>query len=260
MAATLILRTIRISGPERARLLKRDPVMNENQINVTSIFSLPLAVTEAADAAALNAELAQFLLSREQDQYANQPPTPYLHKGVFESVSGVFQWPEPCIEKLRGSLIGTVGRIVAEVSGFSSQEMTNLVVLNQTRFQITRHGGGSLPHNHPMSSWSAVYCVHPGDDVPDHPESGVLRIIDPRLAANTYIDPANVRWRRPFGFGHISVKPQAGQLVIFPAQLLREVSAYLGEHPRITISTSFTFAIRPAQTQGPAPAQIPTQP
>ncbi len=231
--------------------------MNENQINIAHMFTLPLAVTEVADSATLNSELTRLLLSREQDQFANQPPTPHLYKGVFESVSGVLQWREPSIEKLRGVMMGTVGRVVAELSGFATEDPTNLVVLNQTRFYVMRHGGGSLAHNQPMSSWSAVYCVHPGDDSPNHPESGVLRILDPRVAANTYVDAANVRWRRPFGFGHLSIKPQAGQLVIIPAYLLREVTTYLGEQPRITINTSFSFAIRPAQSQSAAQPELP---
>jgi hypothetical protein len=228
--------------------------MNDATINVAPIFAVPLAVTEVADAASLNAELESLVLSREQAQYASQPPSPLLSKGVFESMPGILQWQEPCIEKLRGALVNSVGRVVAELSGFSQQELTSIMVMNQTRFHITRHGGGFLPYNHPMASWSSVYCVSAGDDVADFPDSGTIRVLDSRIGQCTYLDPANMRWRTPFSFGHASIRLRAGQLVVFPAYLMREIATYMGERPRITISSSYTFGVRSADAQNPAPA------
>ena len=231
---------------------------NQNQIGIAHTFAVPLAILDLPDSTALNAELATLFLAREQAQYAHQPPAPQVFKGVFESVSGVIQWQEPCIEKLRGVIMAAVGRVVADLSGYGAEELANLGVLTQSRFHIMRRGGGSLAHNQPMASWSAIYCVHPGDELPAHPESGVLQVFDPRVPLNSYVDLANARWRRPFGLGHLSVKPQAGQLVIFPAFLMREVSTYLGEHPRITLGIGFSFAMRPAQSPTPAQAEMPT--
>jgi hypothetical protein len=229
--------------------------MSETKINIVPIFSIPLAVTDVADSTAINAELEPLLLSREHAQYANPLPTPFIQRGVFESAPGILQWPEPCIEKLRAALINIVARIVAELGGFSSQELTSLIIANQTRFHITRHGGAFITNNQPMASWSAIYCVNPGDDVAEFPESGVVRLIDHRIAACTYIDPGNARCRAPFGFGHASVRLRAGQVVVFPAYVLREVTTYLGQRPRITISSNFSFAIRvPDQGEtGPTP-------
>jgi len=234
--------------------------MNDTRINIAPIFSVPLAVTDVPDSAALNTELEPLLLSREQSQHASQPPSPLLSKGVFESAPGILQWQEPCIEKLRNALINIVGRLVAELSGFSQQELANMGVLNQTRFHIMRHGGGFLPYNHTMASWSATYCVNAGDDLPDFPDSGVLRILDMRIGSCSYVDPANVRWRSPFGFGHASIKLRPGQVVVFPAYLMREVSTYLGERPRITVSSSFSFAMRAADAQIPAQTASVTAP
>jgi hypothetical protein len=231
--------------------------MNENQINIAPMFAVPLAVHDVPDSAALNAEVAELLLSREQPQYASRPPSPQVHKSVFESVTGVLQWPEPSLVKLRASIIATIGRVVGEISGFSAQELNNLGVLTQTRFHIMRRGGGTLVHNQPMASWSAVYCVSPGETLSNYPESGTLCVLDPRVPLNSYVDPANFRWRRPFGFGHLSLKPQAGQLVIMPGFLMREVVTYLGEQPRITINAGFSFSVRPAQPGAESP-EVPT--
>jgi len=228
--------------------------MNETTINIAPIFSVPLAVTEVADSAAINADLEPLLLSREHSQFANPLPPPLLSKGVFESAPGILQWPESCMEKLRGSLINIIGRLVAELGAFSAQELANVIVANHTRFHITRHGGAFVPQNQPMASWSAIYCVNPGDESADFPDSGVVRILDTRIAACTYIDPANARWRAPFSFGHASVKLRAGQVVVFPAYVLREVTTYLGQRPRITISSNFSFAMRAADAQSTAQA------
>ena len=230
--------------------------MNDATINVAPIFAVPLAVTEIPDAATLNAELESLILSREQAQYANQPPSPLLSKGVFESMPGILQWQEPCIEKLRGALVNSVGRVVAELSGFSQQELTSIIVMNQTRFHITRHGGGFLPYNHPMASWSSTYCVNAGEDAPDFPDSGTIRVLDSRIGLCTYLDPANMRWRTPFSFGHASIRLRAGQLVVFPAYLMREIATYMGESPRITISSSYSFGVRSADAQNPAQTPV----
>ncbi len=228
--------------------------MNDTRINVAPIFAVPLAITEIPDAAALNAELESLILPREQTQYANQPPSPLLSKGVFESVPGILQWQEPCIEKLRAAIVNSVGRVVAELSGYSQQELASITVMNQTRFHITRHGGGFLPYNHAMASWSSTYCVSAGDEIADFPDSGTLRVLDPRIGMCTYLDPANMRWRTPFSFGHASIRLRPGQLVVFPAYLVREVATYMGERPRITISSSFSFGVRSADAQNPAQA------
>ena len=163
--------------------------MSENQISIAHMFTVPVAVHDIPDCAPLNAELTQFLLSREQPQYANQPLSPQMHKGVFESVTGVLQWQEPCVEKLRAAVMATVARVVAEISGYGTEELTRLGVLTQSRFHVMRRGGGTLAHNQAMASWSAVYCVSPGDTLADHPESGSLCVLDPRVPLNSYVDP-----------------------------------------------------------------------
>jgi hypothetical protein len=213
-------------------------------IDVAPIFSVPLAVTELAEAAAINAELEPLLLSRERPEFANPVPSPLLTRNVFESAPGILQWQDAPMVKLRAALMMIVGRVVGELSAFTAQELTSIVGANQTRFHVTRHGGAIPPHNQPMASWSTIYCVNPGDETPDFPDSALLRILDTRMAACSYVDAANARWRSPFGFGHATVKLRAGHIVLLPAYLLREVTTYLGQRPRITISSTFTFARR----------------
>jgi predicted 2-oxoglutarate/Fe(II)-dependent dioxygenase YbiX len=59
-----------------------------------------------------------------------------------------------------------------------------------------------------------------------------------------FLDPANTRLKRPYNFGHIAVKLQAGQLVVFPSYLVHEVATFLGSDWRITVAVNTWFSER----------------
>ena len=63
---------------------------------------------------------------------------------------------------------------------------------------MTRYAGSFVAHNHPLASWSAVYCVRAGERPPGQPESGMLRFMDTRAGADSYLDPANRRLHPPY--------------------------------------------------------------
>jgi hypothetical protein len=205
--------------------------MAENNLTIVPMFASPLLVTEVADSGGLNTELEQLILARETEQHRSRRQAPHLLKGVFESEAGVLEWQEPAAQRLRKLVFGLIGQLVGDLSVFSQAEMASMLMVNQTRFQVTRHGGAILPHNHPMSAWSMHYTVSAGEETADHPDSGVLRFLDTRTGCNMYLDPFNGRLRAPFGFGHLSVRPRAGQLVVCPSYVMREVSTYLGQAP-----------------------------
>ena len=48
---------------------------------------------------------------------------------------------------------------------------------NHTWYHISRYAGSFVAHNHPLASWSAVYCVRAGEAVPEHPDSGLLALL-----------------------------------------------------------------------------------
>jgi uncharacterized protein (TIGR02466 family) len=215
--------------------------MQQSRISIAPLFAAPLATTELQDAAALNAELEALLLEHENDQHRNPHPTHFPQREVFESHFDLFRWRSPCIQALREFVLDATGRVVAELSGYSPQEMARLKLHNHTWFHVTRHGGSFVAHNHPMASWSSVYCVRPGEEAPERRDSGVLRFLDHRPGSNMFIDPANVNLRVPFNFGHYSMKLRTGQLVIFPSYLVHEVAPFMGHDTRITIASNFWF-------------------
>jgi uncharacterized protein (TIGR02466 family) len=104
-------------------------------------------------------------------------------------------------------------------------------------FHITRRGGYQRTHNHPNASWSAIYCVDPGDtDDTGQACSGIVRFLDTRTGADMYRDPANVQLTAPFTMGPWDLRHRAGQMVVFPSYLLHEISPYEGERPRIVVA------------------------
>ena len=52
-------------------------------------------------------------------------------------------------------------------------------IFNDCWFHVTRRGGFFGLHNHPMASWSGVYCVEPGRHDADKPDSGMLTFLNP---------------------------------------------------------------------------------
>ncbi|MDH4056130.1 MAG: 2OG-Fe(II) oxygenase family protein [Gammaproteobacteria bacterium] len=218
--------------------------MEQTPLQIFALFAAPVATRMLEDADALNHELETLLLARENEQYRNPHPTHMQQQEVFESNFDMFRWSEPCIQALRTFMMESILEVVADLNGHTPEDMAKLVVRNHTWFHVSRHGGSFVAHNHPMASWSAVYCVRGGEPVPERQDSGVLRFLDHRPGSNMFMDPANVKLRVPFNFGHYSMRLAPGQLVIFPSYLVHEVATFLGHDTRITVATNCWFTTR----------------
>lgn len=215
--------------------------MNRSPLQIFPLFAAPVAMRTLGDADSLNAELERLLLSREDDAYRNPHPTHFVQREVFESNFDLFRWPEPCIQTLRQFVMESIAEVVAELSGYSAEDMAGFRLHNHTWFHVSRHGGSFVAHNHPMASWSSVYCVRAGEETPERCDSGVLRFLDHRPGSNMFLDPGNAQLRVPFNFGHYSMRLAPGQLVLFPSYLVHEVATFMGRDCRITIASNCWF-------------------
>ena len=79
--------------------------------------------------------------------------------------------------------------------------MRRMQIFNDCWFHVTRRGGFFGLHNHPMASWSGVYCVEPGQHDADKPDSGMLTFVNPATLSAMYQDAATAAIRGPFGTG-----------------------------------------------------------
>lgn len=228
--------------------------MAQPRINIMSAFASPIVDCSLPDCESLNGRLRELFLRWEQDTSRKRQsvPTPVIKVAVYESDFMLFDNPESEIQALAQFCLQHVGYIVQQLNGYQPDDMRDLRIFHHSWYHLTRYGGYTAQHNHPMASWSGVYCVDPGDPVADKPNNGALRFLEARTTAGMYLDPGNAHWREPFGLGEIAFGLRAGQLLLFPSYLMHEVAPYYGQRERITVA--FNAWVREANAPGDEPA------
>lgn len=216
--------------------------MVTQDLKISSAFAVPIVETRLDSCERLNRELEALFLARETPEYRNPTPSHIAQAELFESRFNLFRWPEPCVQQLRQFMLDRVARTVLALTTLAPTDLGRLTFQNHTWFHITRYAGSFVAHNHPMASWSAVYCVRAGELAPDYPESGLLRFLDPRAGANAYRDPATDALTAPYRVRPLDFRLMEGQMLIFPSYLFHEVTPFYGPDLRITVATNCWFA------------------
>jgi len=211
-------------------------------VTLRPIFAVPLGEARLVPCERLNRELEALFLAREDDGHRNPMPSHIPQQEVFESRFNLFRWPEPCVQELRGFMLDSVAQTVLRATTLLPEDLAGLKFHNHTWFHITRHAGSFVSHNHPMASWSAVYCVRAGELPADQPTSGLLRLFDPRAGASAYRDPANERLHAAFGPRALELRLSEGQVAVFPSYLFHDVTPFYGSDTRITVASNCWFA------------------
>jgi uncharacterized protein (TIGR02466 family) len=211
-------------------------------VKLGPVFAVPFGETRLSPCERLNRELEALFLGRENDEHRNPTPSHTPQAEMFESRFNVFRWPDACVQELRSFMLDTVARTVIETTTLRAEDLSRLKFHNHTWFHVTRYAGSFIAHNHPMASWSAVYCVRAGEDVPEQPSSGALRFLDPRQGADAYSDPATAQLRPAFALRPLEFRLAAGEIVVFPSYLFHEVAPFYGRDFRITVATNCWFA------------------
>lgn len=204
---------------------------------VRSCFAVPVAEAMLPRAEQINPVLSQRLLEWEKNEgNRSSVPTQVAKHAVYESDFSLFHRNDPLIADLARFCLSNIGDLVMRLNRYSATEMQNLRIYHHSWYHVTRYGGYTAAHNHPMASWSGVYCVTPGEAVPDKTESGILRLYDGRANPSMYLDPGNAHLAEPFTFGTLPLHLRAGQLVLFPSYLMHEVTPFWGRDVRITVA------------------------
>ena len=220
---------------------------------VTPLFAVPLASATLDGAEALNPRLRRLFLEREASgQHANQDAYQVSSKALFESSFGLFETQDPDISRLRDFCWAQLYQMIGEVNGYDRDTLQRLHIASESWFHITRRGGNFGVHNHPMHSWSGVYCVCQESDDPAS-DSGRFEIINPHVMNTMYMDMAMFKLKSPYGMSNPSLRLQPGQLLIFPSWLLHQVSPFEPHQDgalRITVAFNARFRLegyRPGQ-------------
>lgn len=209
---------------------------------VIPTFAIPLVDAHLANCEELNASLRDLFVRRaaEGDRYSNREPRVRRNRSLFESRFDLFDWPEESIQQLREFCLGNLYRAIQELNGYKTETLQNMHMAVESWFHLTHQGGYFGAHNHPLHSWSGVYCVkHDGDD--PQSDSGKLTFINPNIAGTMYIDTASARFQRPYSMAPVMLRLVPGQLVLFPSWLLHEVMPYEGDSERITVAFNAKF-------------------
>ncbi len=210
-------------------------------VTISPMFAVPLGEARLEPCGALNRDLEALFLAREDDEHRNPTPSHIAQQETFESRFNLFRWPEPCAQELRQFMLDAVVKTVLATTSLRQEDLARLTLHNHTWFHITRQAGSFIAHNHPLASWSAVYCVRAGEEVEGRPDSGLLRFFDPRQGAQAYTDPANARLHPPFALRPLELRLTEGQVVVFPSYLFHEVTPFYGKDLRITVATNCWF-------------------
>jgi uncharacterized protein (TIGR02466 family) len=213
---------------------------------ITPFFAVPFAFAKLEDCAALNLELRELFLGRaaEGARYTNPRPLTQRNPQVFESHFELFRWPEPAIQRLKQFCWPQLLQVVRELNGYDEATMRRILIYSDAWFHVTRRGGFFAMHNHPMSAWSGVYCVAPGEHDTDKPDSGLLSFYNPTVIASMYVDVSTAGIRGPYSYAIRHVRLEPGQLVIFPSWVLHDVKPYEGEGERITVAFNCWFSLK----------------
>lgn len=214
---------------------------------LTPVFAVPIYTDELKDSAALNAQLKALFQARENPDFVRHDPYPVKSHALFESRFDLFDWQDPAVARLRDYCLAQLYQLIGEANGYDAATLRRLHMAIESWFHITRKDGYFGYHNHPMHSWSGVYCVcQEGDEGVE--DSGLLTFMNPHPAATMYMDPASLRLQSPYSAGNVSVRLQPGQLILFPSWLLHEVSLFKPKDDgvRITVAFNARFAMADA--------------
>jgi len=210
-------------------------------VQVSPVFAVPFGEARLKGCERLNRELEGLFLARDSDEYRNPTPTHTPQQEMFESRFNLFLWPEACVQELRGFVLQAVAQTLMEASNLRPEDLARMQMHNHTWFHVTRYAGSFVAHNHPLASWSAVYCVRAGERVPGESDGGLLRFMDTRSGADAYLDPANRSLRSAFALGPKELRLEEGQVVVFPSFAFHEVTPFYGRDTRITVASNCWF-------------------
>ena len=135
-------------------------------------------------------------------------------------------------------------RTVAQLNSYEMAFLKRINIATDAWFHITRRNGFFGVHNHPMASWSGVYCVASGEHDVDQADSGKLSFVNPNITGNMYVDAGSAVLQNPFSMGNMGYALSPGQLVLFPSWIPHCVMPFYGEGERITVAFNCAFQLR----------------
>lgn len=197
-----------------------------------NLFATPLLRYRVADHAALDAALmVEGARLRAVDEGVAKS-----NRGGWHSDGNLLDSDAACLVTLRQAVVEAVFAATRKVSSHVDPQDLRLKLSGW--MNINPPGGFNAPHTHPGAHWSGVYYV--AQPAVETGTSGMIEFLDPRT------DLPNWRLLRAKAFRpKRKIRPQPGDIVIFPSYLVHWVYPNETEEERVTIAFNATFK-RPA--------------
>lgn len=201
--------------------------------SVEPLFFSPLLVFELAHAAELNAQLkAEALARRAASKGLSRSNIEGWHSedDFFERDGQA----EPGCAALRTQIIEALRQATLQMA--PAYDFSQFGIQAEGWINILGPGGMNAPHEHPGWVWSGCYYVQtPAGEG----RSGEVEFLDSRTNVRTLtVEGA------PCFASKYSVRPQAGQLLLFPSYLKHWVAPNRSQEERISVAFNARFARR----------------
>ena len=205
------------------------------RVHLKSAFAVPIAEARLSPCGDLNHQLETLFLARESDEYRNPTPAHVPQEEMFESRFNLFLWPEAGIQELRVFMLNCVGQTVMEADDLARAEPINLV-------HVTRYAGSFVAHNHPLASWSAVYCVRAGERFRPARQRNAQAHGYPRRRGRYSTSPTGTQ--AAFAWDRGRFVSRRARSSSFPP-LFHEVTPFYGRDTRLTVASNCWFTSSP---------------
>lgn len=200
------------------------------QTKYEKLFSTPLFRFRVTDAESLNKEL----MHQEQRLRSQSEGVEKSNRGGWHSAGNLFEQETPCIQTLKEASQAAVLQATGQINNKVDPKIYKMKMF--AWMNSNPPGGFNAPHTHPGAHWSGVYYV--SQPKVETGSSGKIEFLNPRT------DLPNWRIFKASAFSaKKSIRPQPGDLILFPSYLVHWVYPNETEEERVTVAFNATLRI-----------------
>ena len=202
---------------------------------LSAFFETPLIVDRIDDHQALNADLRARIMERR----AEVPGMARSNQLGWHSDTAMLDWAADSTRVLIERIMALAGRFTVDLGARGAPRYR---WVPEIWANVSDYGASNQYHTHPGAYWSAVYYVDDGYLGSADPDlGGEIVFEDPRIPT-LLMEAPDLRIR--LAKGHVEptfqLRPESGNLLMFPSWLRHAVNPYLGQSERISIAVNLT--------------------
>jgi uncharacterized protein (TIGR02466 family) len=193
-------------------------------------FATPVITDRMDDAEAINAALEPLILARRQADKG----IARSNIGGWHSDTQLLRWAGDQVRPVVARMVELADAHIIDVQARPGQRRGWML---EAWANVNETGAANAPHSHAASFWSAVYYVR--IDAGEGGEGGELVLDDPRMPMIEMHAPF-LHFRDTGGERQIRLRPEAGQILLFPSWLVHSVTPLQGDGLRISIAVNLS--------------------